>query len=113
MAFQPHDMIALHPVFDPPELPKTELSSANWTPSIKTDTKQDVDSQPGHNQEPVSYLKGQRATIRVAFNVPLDASKNVTNLRCVAGAIPATKYALRCEDGRVDTSSAALVPVDV
>ncbi|KAK0636754.1 phosphoglycerate kinase [Bombardia bombarda] len=39
-------------------------------------------------------LKGKRVLIRVDFNVPLDAEKNVTNPQRIAGAIPTIKYAI-------------------
>lgn len=39
-------------------------------------------------------VKDQRVLIRVDFNVPLDANKNVTNTQRIAGAIPTIKYAL-------------------
>ncbi|KKY37572.1 putative phosphoglycerate kinase [Diaporthe ampelina] len=39
-------------------------------------------------------LKGKRVLIRVDFNVPLDADKNVTNNQRIAGAIPTIKYAV-------------------
>lgn len=39
-------------------------------------------------------LKGKRVLIRVDFNVPLDADKNVTNPQRIAGAVPTIKYAL-------------------
>ncbi|KAK4180511.1 phosphoglycerate kinase [Triangularia setosa] len=39
-------------------------------------------------------LKGKRVLIRVDFNVPLDADKNVTNPQRIVGAIPTIKYAV-------------------
>ncbi|KAK3389238.1 phosphoglycerate kinase [Podospora didyma] len=39
-------------------------------------------------------LKGKRVLIRVDFNVPLDADKNVTNPQRIQGAIPTIKYAI-------------------
>ncbi|KAH6855948.1 phosphoglycerate kinase [Chaetomium sp. MPI-CAGE-AT-0009] len=39
-------------------------------------------------------LKGKRVLIRVDFNVPLDADKNVTNPQRIAGAVPTIKYAI-------------------
>ncbi|THY26104.1 phosphoglycerate kinase [Aureobasidium pullulans] len=39
-------------------------------------------------------LKGKRVLIRVDFNVPLDADKNITNNQRIAGAIPTIKYAV-------------------
>lgn len=39
-------------------------------------------------------LKGKRVLIRVDFNVPLDANKQVTNNQRIAGAIPTIKYAI-------------------
>ncbi|KAF1816789.1 phosphoglycerate kinase [Eremomyces bilateralis CBS 781.70] len=39
-------------------------------------------------------LKGKRCLIRVDFNVPLDAEKNITNNQRIAGALPTIKYAL-------------------
>ncbi|RFU36024.1 hypothetical protein B7463_g311, partial [Scytalidium lignicola] len=39
-------------------------------------------------------LNGKRVLIRVDFNVPLDANKNVTNNQRIAGAIPTIKYAI-------------------
>ncbi|KKA28340.1 hypothetical protein TD95_000173 [Thielaviopsis punctulata] len=39
-------------------------------------------------------LKGKRVLIRVDFNVPLDANKNITNNQRIAGAIPTIKYAI-------------------
>ncbi|KAG9730433.1 phosphoglycerate kinase, partial [Aureobasidium melanogenum] len=39
-------------------------------------------------------LKGKRVLIRVDFNVPLDADKNITNNQRIAGAVPTIKYAV-------------------
>ncbi|KAG9229261.1 phosphoglycerate kinase [Amylocarpus encephaloides] len=39
-------------------------------------------------------LKDKRVLIRVDFNVPLDADKNVTNTQRIAGAVPTIKYAI-------------------
>ncbi|CAG8981868.1 hypothetical protein HYALB_00009544 [Hymenoscyphus albidus] len=39
-------------------------------------------------------LKDKRVLIRVDFNVPLDAEKNVTNTQRIAGAVPTIKYAI-------------------
>ncbi|OHX00184.1 phosphoglycerate kinase [Colletotrichum incanum] len=39
-------------------------------------------------------LKGKRVLIRVDFNVPLDANKNITNNQRIAGAVPTIKYAI-------------------
>ncbi|KAJ9495387.1 phosphoglycerate kinase [Exophiala xenobiotica] len=39
-------------------------------------------------------LKDKRVLIRVDFNVPLDADKNVTNNQRIAGALPTIKYAV-------------------
>ncbi|KAK0715465.1 phosphoglycerate kinase [Lasiosphaeris hirsuta] len=39
-------------------------------------------------------LKGKRVLIRVDFNVPLDADKNVTNPQRIVGAVPTIKYAI-------------------
>ncbi|PMD17541.1 phosphoglycerate kinase [Hyaloscypha hepaticicola] len=39
-------------------------------------------------------LSGKRILIRVDFNVPLDADKNVTNTQRIAGAVPTIKYAI-------------------
>lgn len=39
-------------------------------------------------------LKGKRVLIRVDFNVPLDANRNVTNPQRIVGALPTIKYAL-------------------
>ncbi|KAK4223010.1 phosphoglycerate kinase [Podospora fimiseda] len=39
-------------------------------------------------------LKGKRVLIRVDFNVPLDAEKNVTNPQRIVGAVPTIKYAI-------------------
>ncbi|KAK8196601.1 phosphoglycerate kinase [Zalaria obscura] len=38
-------------------------------------------------------LKGKRVLIRVDFNVPLDANKNITNNQRIVGALPTIKYA--------------------
>ncbi|KAI1334891.1 phosphoglycerate kinase [Xylariaceae sp. FL0016] len=39
-------------------------------------------------------LKGKRVLIRVDFNVPLDADKNITNNQRIKGAVPTIKYAI-------------------
>ncbi|KAK2927155.1 Phosphoglycerate kinase [Fusarium oxysporum f. sp. vasinfectum] len=39
-------------------------------------------------------VKGKRVLIRVDFNVPLDADKNITNNQRIVGALPTIKYAL-------------------
>ncbi|KAF2088911.1 phosphoglycerate kinase [Saccharata proteae CBS 121410] len=39
-------------------------------------------------------LKGKRVLIRVDFNVPLDADKNITNNQRMVGALPTIKYAI-------------------
>ncbi|KAL1306659.1 hypothetical protein AAFC00_005333 [Neodothiora populina] len=39
-------------------------------------------------------LKGKRVLIRVDFNVPLDADKNITNNQRIVGALPTVKYAV-------------------
>ncbi|CAG7952171.1 unnamed protein product [Penicillium salamii] len=39
-------------------------------------------------------LKDKRVLIRVDFNVPLDAEKNVTNPQRIVGALPTIKYAI-------------------
>ncbi|KIW99696.1 phosphoglycerate kinase [Rhinocladiella mackenziei CBS 650.93] len=39
-------------------------------------------------------LKDKRVLIRVDFNVPLDAEKNVTNNQRIVGALPTIKYAI-------------------
>ncbi|KAJ5432703.1 Phosphoglycerate kinase [Penicillium daleae] len=39
-------------------------------------------------------LKDKRVLIRVDFNVPLDADKNITNNQRIAGALPTIKYAI-------------------
>lgn len=39
-------------------------------------------------------LKDKRVLIRVDFNVPLDADKNITNNQRIAGAVPTIKYAI-------------------
>lgn len=39
-------------------------------------------------------LKGKRVLIRVDFNVPLDADKNITNPQRIVGAVPTIKYAI-------------------
>ncbi|KAM7203572.1 Phosphoglycerate kinase [Rhypophila sp. PSN 637] len=39
-------------------------------------------------------LKDKRVLIRVDFNVPLDANKNITNPQRIVGAIPTIKYAI-------------------
>ncbi|KAH8650089.1 phosphoglycerate kinase [Xylariales sp. PMI_506] len=39
-------------------------------------------------------LKDKRVLIRVDFNVPLDADKNVTNNQRIVGAVPTIKYAI-------------------
>ncbi|KAH8693180.1 putative phosphoglycerate kinase PgkA [Talaromyces proteolyticus] len=39
-------------------------------------------------------LKDKRVLIRVDFNVPLDANKNITNNQRIVGALPTIKYAI-------------------
>ncbi|CAI7634204.1 unnamed protein product [Penicillium bialowiezense] len=48
------------------------------------------------NKLPVTEvdLKDKRVLIRVDFNVPLDAEKNVTNPQRIVGALPTIKYAI-------------------
>ena len=39
-------------------------------------------------------IKGKKVIIRVDFNVPLDASFNITDDRCITAALPTIQYAL-------------------